>query len=233
MFKLKEALFPKLELPTPDSTSKILALDGLRGLAIASVLIYHCSSYFPIGWVGVDLFFVLSGFLLTGILIETKGSPIYFKSFFIKRALRILPLYYLLLTCAIIYSLTFGTPLPHYSYFFFFQNFLTTTLKSFPSGTNQLNHLWSVAVEEQFYLVLPLIVSLFQQKKLLIFLFTAVVVAIVVRAGLFLNNNIGYYVLLFSRMDALCLGSITAVMLRSNPMTLHKWAVPFLYASGA
>jgi hypothetical protein len=74
----------------------VRSLDGLRGLAIAGVLAVHAGvPFFAAGWLGVDLFFVLSGFLITGILLREKGSPTYFKAFYARRVLRIFPLYYL------------------------------------------------------------------------------------------------------------------------------------------
>src|SRR5438874_10031624 len=79
---------------------KIPQLDGIRGLAIL-VVMFHNSQKFPRlfanGWMGVDLFFVLSGFLITGILLDTRKSPGYFKNFYARRCLRIWPLYYALL----------------------------------------------------------------------------------------------------------------------------------------
>ncbi|HEX6407837.1 MAG TPA: acyltransferase, partial [Gemmatimonadales bacterium] len=97
------------------------ALDGLRGVAILLVMGYHILETFPggpevpdlvtrlasVGWIGVDLFFVLSGFLITGILYDTKGSPGFFRNFYIRRVLRIFPLYYgfLALFCLILPAL--------------------------------------------------------------------------------------------------------------------------------
>src|SRR6188474_1303151 len=91
------------------------ALDGLRGIAIILVLLHHLTIYRPesgvdawiagvplFGWSGVDLFFVLSGFLITGILLDARNSPRYFSSFYGRRALRIFPLYYAVLTIVMI-----------------------------------------------------------------------------------------------------------------------------------
>src|SRR5947209_2843236 len=85
----------------PNLQSHLPALDGIRGLAILLVMFHHFSFVDDryrqagrLGWIGVDLFFVLSGFLITGILYDTKHDPHYFRSFYVRRALRILPLYY-------------------------------------------------------------------------------------------------------------------------------------------
>jgi peptidoglycan/LPS O-acetylase OafA/YrhL len=96
-------------------TGFIPALDGLRGIAIILVLLHHLTTYRPtrgvdmwiasvplIGWAGVDLFFVLSGFLITGILIDARGGRRYFTSFYARRTLRIFPLYYLVLFLALV-----------------------------------------------------------------------------------------------------------------------------------
>jgi len=95
-----------------EDRGRVLVLDGIRGLAILLVLMTHGFGQFSAvtrtenlfkllfvryGWVGVDLFFVLSGFLITGILLKTKHSPDYFKSFYMRRVLRIFPLYYVTL----------------------------------------------------------------------------------------------------------------------------------------
>jgi peptidoglycan/LPS O-acetylase OafA/YrhL len=85
-----------------DSGVRIAALDGVRGIAVLLVMVYHYESSALSGvvgalvdclWVGVDLFFVLSGFLITGILCDTRGSAGYYRNFYVRRALRILPLY--------------------------------------------------------------------------------------------------------------------------------------------
>src|SRR5258708_2977796 len=99
------------EFPAPNPYSRILELDGLRGLAILLVILCHYVgnpnhaplgfwphrflSAFTVGWSGVDLFFVLSGFLIGGILLDARNSPHYFRAFYMRRVFRILPIYYL------------------------------------------------------------------------------------------------------------------------------------------
>jgi peptidoglycan/LPS O-acetylase OafA/YrhL len=156
-------------------------LDGLRGIAILLVLLYHglFSIHFEsaplirltaIGKLSRsddDLFFVSSGFLIGGILLDVKDSPHYFKTFYVRRAYQILPLYMAVLGIFLLRLISFhlfrdwfGNPqpkhIPFLSYVFFFQNFWMVFLGSF--GLAFLSPTWSLAVEEQFYLTAPLLV---------------------------------------------------------------------------
>ncbi len=141
------------------------ALDGLRGIAIILVLFFHCSrfEFLPVraisafGWTGVDLFFVLSGFLITGILIDTKGKEGFYKNFFMKRVLRIFPLYYLTLCIFFIPSFFFHFELTEYYithqiYFWTYTQNLLFAFDGWPENARFLNHFWSLAIEEQFYI---------------------------------------------------------------------------------
>jgi peptidoglycan/LPS O-acetylase OafA/YrhL len=154
-------------------------LDGLRGIAILMVLLEHYvaeSTYGPkgslsfmlsrvsrLGWTGVDLFFVLSGFLIGGILFDFRNSPNYMKTFYMRRVYRILPIYYLWLALYVIVGLVgsmwiapyhpgaFAMSVPIAVYVLFFQNFIFPPISRF--GTYFVGPTWSLAVEEQFYLV--------------------------------------------------------------------------------
>jgi peptidoglycan/LPS O-acetylase OafA/YrhL len=167
---------------TPADTFReqhIPALDGIRGIAILAVILHHCrfllnAAYpfqrivvksFELGWSGVVLFFVLSGFLITGILLDSRTSPNYFSTFYARRFLRIFPLYYgyLALTFVgvrIFHGVAGGIdPLAHVNpwwYLSYVQNFRPNTVIMDPF----LGHLWSLAVEEQFYLLWPLLILL-------------------------------------------------------------------------
>jgi peptidoglycan/LPS O-acetylase OafA/YrhL len=147
-------------------------LDVLRGIAVLAVMIYHsCGnvpslhlvSVFRYGWTGVDLFFVLSGFLITGILLETKNTPNYFLNFYARRARRIWPLYLGILAFGFILIpvlqpqlrvLIFEQCRPWQSYLVFLQNILVPESGRF--GPLQIT--WSLCVEEQFYLIWPIVV---------------------------------------------------------------------------
>ena len=151
------------------------ALDGIRGIAILAVLAVHCNMLlarpipaFSIGWMGVDLFFVLSGYLITTILLETVDLAGYFRVFYSRRALRILPLYYG--ACLVLFV---GLEHTHFRgtvgyetlrsnelwYWLYGVNWLIA-LKGWLAAPIYTSHLWSLAIEEQFYLVWPLVVML-------------------------------------------------------------------------
>ncbi len=153
----------------------ILPLDGLRGIAVLLVIVYHWFpnrplDFIPIGSIGVDIFFVLSGFLITGILIQERvkqNSRLEkIKNFIIRRSLRIFPLYYGVLFVLILLHSILPNPIRFYwPYFFsYIQNFLFIKLDSFIGG--KVGHLWSLAVEEQFYLIWPWMVLFVSQRFL-------------------------------------------------------------------
>ncbi len=112
------------------------------------------------GWIGVDLFFVLSGFLITASLLATRGRGDYYRVFFVKRTLRIFPLYYCFLAGFVIWN---GIPFAqHVWYWVYLGNFRN----AFGNSISSLNHFWSLAIEEQFYLVWPFVVRRLQAKQL-------------------------------------------------------------------
>ena len=143
------------------------ALDGLRGIAIIGVLFFHLGiPKFSLGWAGVELFFVISGFLITRVLLNTREQPNYFRNFFYRRILRIFPIYYLVLIAytAIVVSssLTGFRNLP------FYYVYLQTIpqLQSQFGELQMLSHTWSLAIEEQFYLIWPMAIYLLKGRKL-------------------------------------------------------------------
>src|SRR5208282_3024374 len=180
----------RMSVPAPTAIvgRKLQSLDGLRATAIILVFFCHTKHLIPLvnpftfylswyagqGWMGVDLFFVLSGFLITGILLDTQQASNYFAGFYARRVLRIFPLYYLVLTTVIILGnlihsprVTATLPLPEdrWLYFCYMTNWLGLWKGHW--GTNYVNylaHFWSLAVEEQFYLVWPLIVWLVRSR---------------------------------------------------------------------
>lgn len=220
--------------PAPAHRPYYPALDGLRGLAILLVIVYHnfgFINYFFFGWLGVDLFFVLSGFLITDILLNTVGQPRFLKNFYARRLLRIFPLYYLslLLFMYLIPALTHAFPADYYrENQFWMWTYLQNWLYIFkPAGeTTGLHHLWSLAVEEQFYLLWPLII-LFLKKPGRLLLFISLVLLAVIGMRIWIWNsavtNLAYFNLYtFSRIDGLCIGTMIALLQRINPGFLSK-----------
>src|SRR5208283_5957430 len=160
---------------------KIPELDAIRGLAVLLVLLHNTDQYpsFHLqwisanGWMGVDLFFVLSGFLITGILFDAKKSERYFRNFYARRCLRIWPLYYSVLFFMFVvvpvlrpsqaHAVFEARSSPWWAYPVFLQNFLIP-IPSMAIGP--LGVTWSLAVEEQFYLFWPLVVKAFNANQL-------------------------------------------------------------------
>ncbi len=245
------------------SRERVPALDGLRGIAIALVLLYHFDFAYNIeagresgwvidgvvtglaqaGWAGVDLFFVLSGFLITGILIDAKGiSKRYFGSFYARRSLRIFPAYYAFLLLLIVLLPLFGEAGPRdilVDHFFWYATYLTNILEVVDSDLRGdvlfTGHIWSLAVEEQFYLVWPAFVLLFSRRTLVWLCAAGIVIAFGLRLGFFiaeLPSGLGY-MLTPARMDALAAGALVALAIRdeSGLSILKRWA-PFVAMAG-
>jgi peptidoglycan/LPS O-acetylase OafA/YrhL len=223
---------------------KIPQLDAVRGLAVILVLLHNTNIYPSLhlrlisdnGWMGVDLFFVLSGFLITGILLDTKQSESYFKNFYARRCLRIWPLYYSALLFMFVLvpllrpsetRLIFDArSSPWWSYLFFAQNFLVPIPSS---ATGLLGVTWSLAVEEQFYLVWPLVVRFCSQAQLRRIAIAAICLSPVLRYYLS-AHQVNIYSNTFCRLDGLMAGALLALAVRSadfTPLNFVKraWAV--------
>jgi peptidoglycan/LPS O-acetylase OafA/YrhL len=212
------------------------ALDGLRGLAILLVVFYHnfgFVNYFFFGWLGVDLFFVLSGFLITDILLKTRNDPHYLKNFYGRRILRIFPIYYLILIIFLFIIPSFTPSLINVDYYkshqvwlwFYLQNWLYI-FKPVPPDALGLSHLWSLAVEEQFYLLWPFVILLIGKAKPLFFLMLSllfIVMATRFLVWLYHIEKIAYFNLYtFSRIDGICIGSMLALLSQFNSRLLQK-----------
>ena len=154
----------------------------MRGCAVLLVLFHHLgnnleyalkvrhSTLWPgrIGWIGVELFFVLSGFLITGILHDSKGTPGYFRNFYARRVLRIFPLYYatLLVFATLHWLAPLGFPLESQELWVWMLTYLTNVGMVW-QGFGGLAHFWSLAVEEHFYLFWPLVVWRLNRRQLM------------------------------------------------------------------
>lgn len=224
----------------PDWSRRIPALDGLRGIAILLVLMRHgifglesssplVNRLLTVGqltWSGVDLFFVLSGFLIGGILLDAQASSRYYTTFYARRAYRILPLY---LGVTILFLLrhlpvrflpgalgdTSPLTIPWASYLTFTQNFFMVHLGWF--GPTAMVVTWSLAVEEQFYLVIPFVIRKIGNRRLvgaMVLIFIAATVLRVVLRHTLLHGDFACYVLMPCRADSLCLGVLSAYLVR-------------------
>ena len=221
---------------TSSNQSHYPALDGLRGAAILLVVFLHnfgFTNYFFFGWLGVDLFFVLSGFLITNILMNSLGKPGFLRNFFVRRVLRIFPLYYFtLIICLLVF--------PHikdwnfdFSYYTDHQLWLWTYLQNWlytfnpPHGTQILLHFWSLGVEEQFYIVWPFIILFVRRPKILLAIVTAILIIVgVARYLLWIYDikDLAYASLYtFTRIDGICVGCMIALIWRINPHIFKKY----------
>jgi peptidoglycan/LPS O-acetylase OafA/YrhL len=220
-------------------------LDGLRGLAILLVLLLHFTtdmtppngsvassvrSAFQVGWIGVDLFFVLSGFLITGILVDNKGSGRYFSAFYARRALRILPVYFLAVFAAFHLLPRFfqgfdaGGMRTEAAFWLFLQNF-----KELPYQLSRtVGHFWSLAIEEQFYLMWPLVVFLTSPGKARRIALATVVLSPIVRFVALQGGVPGSSVYHYTpfRLDGLATGAFIALSMRDPAAraTLERWS---------
>jgi peptidoglycan/LPS O-acetylase OafA/YrhL len=234
---------------TAHPPARISELDGLRGLAIGFVMWHHLVEFsLPPGretwlgwlraatnlsWCGVDLFFVLSGFFIGGILLDQRASPRLARVFYLRRALRILPLYYVTLlvtfSCAALGVAQSWHLFPPWVYALFLTNFYLAGHQAW--DWLPLSVLWSLAIEEQFYLAAPWIVRALRPAVLPWLAGGLVLVALGLRVtcqGLWPGNYFAVHVLMPMRMDALALGALVAWAVRhdSNSGTwvhLARW----------
>ena len=223
-------------------------LDGLRGIAVLMVIVLHTLHFdqfkavfreinglIKTGWMGVDLFFVLSGFLITRILLRTREDPHRMRNFYMRRALRILPAYWCYL--ALVFLLLWLTSdsdrryvdsLPWLPHFLFFTNNFYTSLTGATPPVRELAHLWSLAVEEQFYLVWPFLLLRVQTADLRRLCLTVIAVAWIAKAVLAAAGAWWHaiYVLPFTRMDGFAIGAYLAVHHLRGETTFPVWMRP-------
>jgi peptidoglycan/LPS O-acetylase OafA/YrhL len=212
-------------------------LDGVRGIAILLVLLFHFGQpppgiprfiSFPLmlGWSGVDLFFVLSGFLISGILLETKKASNYFQSFYARRALRILPVYFL----TIFVYFHIAKPLAHHIgywlpdidapeiwYWLHVSNWRSAFQTQPAHDVTLLTHVWSLSIEEQFYFAWPFLILFLDPVRLLFASSAMVLVPLCLRFA-YLHNQFGaefLYRLTPFRIDSLAMGCLIAVIMRN------------------
>ncbi|HEV2844590.1 MAG TPA: acyltransferase, partial [Thermoanaerobaculia bacterium] len=209
------------------TAERLPALDGLRGLAILLVLLLHFTVYggppategidklfyraAQAGWIGVDLFFVLSGFLITGILYDAKGGENYFRSFYARRVLRIFPLYYGALA---VFLLLVPALRPGSFWHWTYLSNVQIAREGWPDS-GALGHFWSLAVEEQFYLFWPVAVLLLARRSLMAACWVCLAGSLLLRVGLHLaDQETAAFVLTPARLDSLAAGALLALAAR-------------------
>jgi peptidoglycan/LPS O-acetylase OafA/YrhL len=264
-----------MKIPNSRSPSRIPELDGLRGIAILLVVIWHYFYFYPdpnhhptaflrqlyvcferciaIGWSGVDLFFVLSGFLIGGILLDAQASPFYFKTFYLRRFFRIVPIYYVWITLYVLLAVlsfafgwradALGEPKIWYdvgAHFLFLQNLGFVHYSGL--GAAWFVSTWSLAVEEQFYLAAPVLVRWLSSKVLVGLLISVVLLAPFLRIWVHYHWPLTVsldpaYILMPCRADSLAMGMLVALLwrkprsnrwLQNNSLTIYLLVGVFL-----
>jgi peptidoglycan/LPS O-acetylase OafA/YrhL len=212
--------------------SYIPELQGLRGIAVLSVVFYHChprligtwlygASLW--GWAGVNLFFVLSGFLITSILLESRSKPHYFRNFYGRRALRIWPVYILVLVVCYLNAPWFIGPsildairaAPWWAYILFLQNLFHLSLPPAIGPT------WSLAIEEQYYFLWAPVVRFLRRPWMLATLLIAALIA----SPLFRLTHFAWITKThtLTHVDGIAMGSLLALGLYTVPIARRIW----------
>jgi len=225
-------------------------LDGVRGIAILLVMGTHFVAFEAwtlvdrvavkvagFGWMGVDLFFVLSGFLITGILLDTRETNRYWSTFYARRALRIFPLYFAVIVGLLAVSYLI---IPHVPdaigwrdaqawYWTYSVNWLIALNSDWERAHLFTGHLWSLAIEEQFYLFWPIVVWRVNRRSLIILCLFTCVGVLGLRLVLHLSgvSPISIFVGSPTRLDALLMGALAALLVRTSQ---QQWALPRLAA---
>lgn len=257
-----------LTAPGVPKSAYYVALDGLRAIAVIMVFFQHYGAghafIFGWGWAGVDIFFVLSGFLITGILYDSQSKAHRYRDFYVRRTLRIFPLYYFIWAVILLLApfahwqwnirwAFWPAYLGNYARFFFLHqpgdpyrfDKLTfgapvSTWFGYPFHL-YIGHFWSLCVEEQFYLIWPFIVYQVRKRETLIKICLAVIVlSPIARAVLSMTLSPQllrmelFYRSLPTRLDALLIGGLIALMLRGpEEATLRRLRRPMLFLAAA
>jgi peptidoglycan/LPS O-acetylase OafA/YrhL len=243
---------PYTRSPAHAPDPRIPALDGIRGIAILMVLLLHSvvfggfttkgwadaafNTLAKTGWIGVDLFFVLSGFLITGILADTRADDGYFRTFYVRRALRIVPVYYAFLA---VYFASASYWIPPAE-----QPVLTgqglawaaSYLSNWPTGLegwavlpHPVRQVWSLAIEEQFYILWPLMIYWLPARRVMVVCLAAIFIAWLCRAALLhASMDIASYVWTPARLGPLAFGGFVALGMRDAVLVSYfeRWAAP-------
>jgi peptidoglycan/LPS O-acetylase OafA/YrhL len=215
---------------------RIRELDGLRGIAVLAVISEHYMNWLPLsgsrfGWLGVDLFFILSGFLITSILLNLRTKEHYFRVFYLRRALRIFPPYYLALALYLTISAIagkMGSLGLWMQYVLYYTSLGVGQPKELFAGhmvqfvTIGLAVLWSLSVEELYYTIWAPVVRYTSQRGFTLILLGMIVAAPVLRVWLHTATYPEIYTF-YCRMDGLAYGSIVALLMRARKLGLERW----------
>ena len=241
---------------------RIRRLDGLRGVAILLVLLVHFTPDVAMparalewlkkmaqaGWVGVDLFFVLSGFLITSILLDSKSHPLFFRNFYMRRTLRIFPLYYTAVAASLFLAPAFLQLGPStleqlrssapwlWGYCANIGWFLQGTVGvPWPSDEVRLVHFWSLSVEEHFYLLWPIVIYFCPMRQLPWVCLGMFLLSLTTRcAGLLVyDGNSPFFYTTICRLDGLAAGAFLAVIARRMPLDKLAGVARITVAIGA
>ncbi len=218
-----------------------MCLDGVRGLMTIMVLFAHYFGEVPhgisalmFGWIAVDMFFVLSGYLVGKLILEKQHHDNFFKVFYVRRVCRTLPIYFVCLVINIVLLSIFNAPwvdadhpLPVWSYFTFTQNFFMAATSGI--GAHWLAPTWTLAIEEHFYLIVPILFFLIPRRRIGAVLVAIAASALILRAGsyLFLEEpGLVSLVLLPTRADILTAGLLAAVVIKSEVVPWQRVEYP-------
>ena len=208
---------------------RLARLDGIRAIAIVMVILVHHVIFPEFGWAGVDLFFVLSGLLITRILRASTTQTTYWSRFYLKRAVRILPpLLLLVVGCVLLVHHLSWIGLT--GYLLFLGNVVNLT----PYRIAILGVLWSLAVEEHFYLLWPLAVKHLSRRRLMVLLAAVLLLEPVLRglATPHLSSWEPLYALTPFHLDSIAAGALLALLTEGNSATvwLRRWSGPGVLA---
>jgi peptidoglycan/LPS O-acetylase OafA/YrhL len=233
-------------VPQARHEQRLVALDGLRGLMTILVVVSHYFAEVPhgitalmVGWIAVDMFFVLSGFLVGRLILDKQQNDNFFTVFYARRVFRTLPIYFVcLIVNAVLLSVFSGHwvdadgAFPIWSYFVFVQNFFMAAANG--SGAHWLAPTWTLAVEEHFYLLVPALFFIVPRRRIAGVLAALALGAVAARAGTVAlmggHATIAASVLLPNRADVLIMGLLAAVAIRSNKLPWPRIDLPLRIA---
>lgn len=230
---------PSIAPPTDEVDRRVAALDGIRGLMTLMVVISHYFGELPhgisalcFGWVAVNMFFVLSGYLIGKLIIDKGESDNFFLVFYVRRFCRILPNYIivLLITWFLIQHfkntdwIDADIVFPLWSYITFFQNFFMVSTDSI--GAHWLAPTWTLGIEEHFYLIVPSLILFTPRRYFKRVLLTLILSAVIMRLVSYQSDffpPMSAFVLLPTRADILLCGVFAALLITTPSIQWQKW----------